>query len=399
MKNKINISILIGFFALLTSGCAIKWTEAIHHGNAVHTEFRDSVAIEIHKNLIIVPITIRGNNYRFLFDTGAPFSISNELQRDHIFKIISKGNIVDSDQNRKKVNWVKVDSIGIGNAIFVKQTAFVGDFEAHPILRCLGIDGIIGSNLIRHSNWKIDQQNNSLSLSKIFKRDFSKDYIMIPFKTDYQYNIFIDLNIGQAKTKNMLVDYGSNGSIALNNAIFSSLKDENVIGETFLEKGIKQSGIIGKPVDLFREITYTDAVRMDNLQLKNVKIQTGSTVSIGNELLSRFQVTVDWNHKKLYLIKFEETKERLGFAGFSLGYSTEKGIYVQSVIEQSDAYNKGIRTNMKVVKLDHLDFESSHDYCDYINHEIGGSIYLQLIDSTDKKIEYLIQRTTLINNY
>ncbi|WP_297093444.1 aspartyl protease family protein [uncultured Draconibacterium sp.] len=381
--------LLAGILILLFSACSVKWTEAIRYGSVAQHEIKETVDIDIQKRLIILPVTLNGKEYRFLFDTGAPFCISGELQEENNFKIISKGKIVDSDKNKKQVDWAQVDSVFVGDVLFLNQTAFVGDFEANPIMKCLEIDGIIGSNFIRHCNWMIDQENNTLSLLS----SINENGIVIPFNTDHQYNIFIDVNFGRARVKNILVDYGSNGSVALSNEIFTTFTNKNIIDAEFSERGIKQSGIIGESVELKRKLTFSDSVRIDNLELKNVLIQTGETVSVGNQLLSRFQLTIDWNNKNLYLTKPEKEATRIGLAGFRLGSSTDKGIYVQSVIEESNAYKSGIRPNMKVIKIDSLDFENGNDFCDYVEYDLKDEIYMQLIDSEGKKLDYYFNKT------
>ena len=388
----------------VTQSCAVKWTDAIQYGSVTKASNIESVNIEIRNKLIVVPITIQGKEYRFLFDTGAPLSISEELQENTNFKTLSKGNIVDSDYNRKKVKWVQVDSINIGNVSFKNQTAFVGDFDANPIMSCLGIDGIIGSNLIRQYNWTIDQEKHSLSLSSKIGTDTRKESFVLPFKTDNQYNIYLDINIGKSSIKNVLVDYGSNGSIALSNEIFNILQENNIVNKTFIEKGINQSGIIGKPVELNRQVSYSDSVRINNLSFKNVMLRTGKTVSLGNDFLSRFKLTIDWNNKNLYLIKLCKETDKAVTAGFRIGYKLEKGIYVQSVMEKSDAYNKGVRPNMEVVKIDSLDFKNGSEFCDYVDHRLKNQIFLELINSKGKTIKYQIEKTILkktntINGY
>ena len=395
MRNIHKILVLTCLIFIVSQGCSVKWTEVIKYGSVSNKNTTEVVDIEIRKKLIIVPINIGGKEYRFLFDTGAPFSISKQLQKENRFKIVSSGNIIDSDHNRKKVSWVKVDSISIGKVLFSNQTAFVGDFESNPLIKCLEIDGIIGSNLIRHYNWTIDQEQNYLSLSSIIENNTVQESFVIPFKTDHQYNIFIDINIGKSSIKNVLVDYGSNGSIALSNEIFTLLQEKNIVSKTFIENGINQSGIIGKPVELNRKISYSDSVRISNLSINNVMIRTGKTVSIGNDFLSRFKVTIDWNNKNLYLLKSGKATDKSSTAGFRIGYTVEKGIYIQTVMEKSDAYDKGIRPNMKVVKIDSLDFRNGNDFCDYVDHRLNNQIFLELINAKGETIEYQIEKTKL----
>ncbi len=393
IRNKLNTLFLAGILFLGFSRCSIKWTEAIQSGSVSQHGIKETVNIEIQKSLIILPVTINGTRYRFLFDTGAPFSISNKIQKENNFKIISKGKIVDSDKNKKKVNWSQIDSVFISDVLFLNQTAFVGDFEANPIMKCLEIDGIIGSNLIRNCNWMIDQENKTLSIFSSIDEKANENCIVIPFNTDYQYNIFIDINFGQAKVNNILVDYGSNGSIALSNEIFTILTNRSIINGEFLEKGITQSGIIGETVELERKLTFSDSVRINDLELKNVLVKTGETVAIGNHLLSRFQVTIDWDNKNLYLTKPKKDANRIGLPGFRLGFSSEKGIYVQSVIEESNAYKIGIRSNMKVIKIDSLDFENGNDFCDYVEYDLKDEIFIQLTDSKGEKQDYYFKKT------
>lgn len=384
--------IFVGIIFFIQSGCSVKWTEAIQYGRVYQSDFNETVNLEIRNNLIFVPITINATEYLFLLDSGAPFSISEELQNEHAFKKLSNGNIIDSDHNRKKVSWVQVDSLHIGNIEFINQTAFVGNFNTNPILNCLGIDGIIGSNLMRHCNWTIDQEQKKLSLSNTIDKKSIEKSITIPFRTDHQYNIFLNINFGQALVKNVLLDYGANGSVTLNEEIFATLKEKGIIGETFLEKGVQQTGIIGKPIDINQEITRLDSVRIINQQLDNVDIKTGKTVSIGNKVLLRFIVTIDWKNKNLYLTETEFKDDFNPSYGYKIGYTYEKGMYIQSVIENSNAQKLGVMPNMQVAKIDTLDFENGNDFCDYLKLNLGETVFLELIDSKGQRKKTIIPR-------
>ena len=80
--------------------------------------FSKSVQTEVKLGLHIVPIELRGKTYRFLFDTGAPTSISEVVQKELQYKVIDRGHIVDSDKNKIRVNYVRVDSILIEDVKF-----------------------------------------------------------------------------------------------------------------------------------------------------------------------------------------------------------------------------------------------------------------------------------------
>lgn len=389
--------LLLGAVFIFYSSCSVNWTRAIQYGEVDRQNFDETVDIHIQEGLIFVAVTIGGEEYKFLFDTGAPLSISHQLQKKYSYKVISKGNIVDSDQNRKQVSWVQIDSVEIGDVAFLNQSAFVGDFSANPTLECLNIDGIIGSNLMRQCNWTIDQDGRQLRLSDTIDPSTEERSITLPFVTDNQYNMFVNIGIGTSTVRNLLVDYGSNGSIAVNDEIFSKLKERKTFGEIYLEEGVKQSGIVGKPIALNRKITWLDSISVHDQPLYNVVLRTGKKDLVGNKILSRFLVTIDWTTKSLHLMTRRPINAEEGSFGFRIGFTKAKGVYIQSVIESSDAHKKGVRPDMLVAKVDALDFESGDDLCDFMRLDSDDSISLELIDSNGQRQTYIIERTRFMH--
>ena len=395
MRNQFSLSLFTGLIILVFCSCSSHWTKAIRNGRIVQNQFEETVDFEVQKGLIFTNVLINGKKYRFLFDSGAPFSVSEELQEEFSFKKVSTGNIVDSDHNRKKITWVKVGSAQIGNVSFVNQTALVVDLKANPILECLHFDGIIGSNLMRHCNWTIDQEKNQLRLSSSVHQDSTDNHIKIPFDSDVQYNILLQMNMGRASVKKMKVDYGSNGAIALKENVFSILKDKGIIDNTFTINGSKQSGVIGKPVKYKHEITISDSVSLNNFHLDNVEVKSSKSALIGNKVLSRFIVTIDWNNRNLYLTPRETIPSSTSSFGIQIGFTDKKGTYIQSVIENSKAYHQGLRPEMKVVRLDQLDFKKKNDYCDYVFYQHRETLFLEVIDLAGEKKEFQIEKTQL----
>lgn len=393
MKKRICIFSCLWILLIIHISCSVNWTTAIGYGKVGRTDFYEKIDIEIENGLIFVPVRIGGNEYRFLFDSGAPFSISKELQNTFKYKVISKGHIVDSDNNRKKVNYVQVDTIRIGGIPFINQTAFEGDFSSNPILECLQVDGIIGSNLMRYSNWTVDQNLRKITLSNTVSQETQKESIVVPFQSDSQYNILVSLGIGASTVKSLTVDYGSNGAVDLPNDVFSILKRRKVIDKIYLEKGSQQSGIIGESVILNREIAFIDSVKMNGLKIEDIELRTSSSGLIGNKVLSRYIVTIDWSNRKLYFKNNNFKIDTHKTFGLSLGCSATGIIYVQSVIENSDAFNKGIVPGMQVLKFNLLDFSEGYNFCDYLSQvNVSEKIIIELVGSEGLRTIIKIQK-------
>jgi hypothetical protein len=379
------------------SACSPSWTEAIKKGKIGKDAFHETVITKVENGLIFVPVVIRGKTYKFLFDSGALFSVSKKLQKALNFKVITTGNIVDSDNNKTSVNYVKVDTTYIGAIPFIDQTAFVADFEANPILKCLEIDGIIGSNLIRFCNWEIDYQNKQIVLINTDSPIIKSKSEIVPFNTDRQYNILVDLKIGDATVKNMKIDYGSNQSISFPQNIFNTLKEKEEIKEAYIEIGKKQSGIVGKAINLNREITVLDSLKFQNLKLNNVQVQTGSSALIGKDILSRMVVTINWKDLTLIMQLADSVQIDNRTLGFTMGYSEDNKVYVQSVIESSTAFKKGVKSGMQVLKLDSLNFVEQHTFCDFVDYanQQRNDVNLELLDDSGNIKEFYFEKEFL----
>jgi len=357
----------VTFLIVLFVGCSPKWQDVIQYGSIDKEDFHEILKVELRHGLIIVPIKLKGKTYRFLFDSGAPQSISEELQEEFNFKVVSSGNIKDTDNHRLKVNYVSVDTLHIGSIPFLDQTAFVTSFKSSPMISCLKLDGIIGSNLMRYCNWKIDYAKAELHLSNTTQALLKESSIKIPFRPDQQYDINIDLKIGSHTLQNLKVDYGSNGSLSLPNHVFNTLKQKQHF-ETFRESGTKQSGLFGKPTDLTREIAYADTLIIGNIEIHNVEFRSGGSGLIGHKILSRFIIIIDWENKFLFLEPVSSSENINDNFGFKAGYTLEKGIYIQSVTEFSDAALKGVIPDMKILRVDELDFTQNQTFCDFVNY-------------------------------
>jgi hypothetical protein len=359
---------LLGSIIFTLQACSPSWSEVIQYGNTSEENFSESIPFTEETGLIILPVTIRGKNYRFILDSGAPTSISHEIQKELSFKKLFNKHIRDSEGHRKKVAYVNIDALELGDISFEKQTAFVGDFTSNPVIECLKIDGIIGSNTMRICNWIINSSERELSFFNSEIDTTGKNYFSSPFQIDHQYDILVDLRIGRSKVKNIKVDYGSNGSLSLPESAFSKLKEANILSNTHSVTGQSQTGFLGEVRALDYEISYADSIYLGNCLFEDVKIKSKGKGLLGNQLLGDYVVSIDWRNQQLYFEKNPDIIRSSATFGFSLGLNrSENYVYVQSVIEESTAYKKGIRPLMKVSQIDSIAFDNEDSYCNYVN--------------------------------
>lgn len=397
MPGKLKQLLLFTFIFFLLYSCS-SWQKTIQYGSLQNETFEEAVGIEVINGLIVMPVVINGKTYRFLFDSGAPLSISDKLQDQFEYKTVSKGHMVDSDKNRVKIIYVQVDTISIGDVPFVDQTALVINFEGNPFIACLGLDGIIGSNLMRFCNWEINYQDSLISFSNASISEKPDSAIAIPFTSDNQYDIQLDLHFGESTISNMKVDYGSNGSISLSKNDFNDLKEKGTFGDIFNETGTDQSGIIGDPINIKNQITIKDTIKIGDLILDNVWIGTGKSKLIGKKILSRYVVTIDWEHKQLYLAAVDSADKSQETYGIGIGLTDDNKFIVRSVIENSTAYQKGIKPNMQIIKIDSLDFTTTHTLCDYVHftNKESNKIDLLLKDNNGELKQVVLEKKLLM---
>ena len=215
-----NLKLTFTLTLLILFSCSRSWTTVIKYGSTEKEAYVDSTEIAVKLGLMIVPVEINGKRYDFLFDSGAPTSISESLSDELQLKQISNGKFIDSDNNKAALRFVSLKELKIGNRTFYDQTAFIADFAANPNIECLGIDGIVGSNTQRFCNWIVDMPSKKIHFSNQEFLFDSAAYSSVPFSSDRQFDMNINVRTDSAKITNIKIDYGSNGGITLPPSFF-----------------------------------------------------------------------------------------------------------------------------------------------------------------------------------
>jgi len=306
IKNTIyKVYFLIGVFFIGFTLSVSSQNDLLKKGAVNAKNYFEEIVFEFQKNKIIIPVTIEGKTYRFLLDTGAPNIISSELYKAIQPKQIETISTRDANGKKQNLDIVSLNSIHIGAVEFINTAALVYDLNGSDIFRCFGIDGFIGSNLLRHSIIQIDSEKKLLTLTDsrkklgLKKKDASKMKLVGSQSSPY---VWITVKGKEKGNEHVLIDTGMGGLYDLSKNNYSIFKGKNIFNEIGQSDGASS-------VSLFGEVPINNQLRvhLPKLVVNNFEIQNCITHTtkdnnsrIGAEILDYGIMTIDFKNKRFY---------------------------------------------------------------------------------------------------
>ena len=294
-------SYVIIFLTALICGCTVFHENRLQLQTKINHFRTEVIPFSYVKKLIVVEATANSQTRRkFIFDTGA-FQSKIEYRLSEQLKLKKEYSRVNGTAQgiSKRIHITSIDSIKLSSATYYEVGAGILHYSPDSYSQCVAESGIIGSNLIKLSNWKIDYKNQLLTLSEkpIHPRKSAKT-IPIKFKTTYLSGVpLIDLNFEGQVIKDVIIDLGYNGGIMVPKKYASAFP----LSET--EKVVDQStaGIFGSNRDDI-DIKYLNLNLGDRTIRIPVKFSTRDKALIGNDFLEHFTIYLDYQNE---VINFE----------------------------------------------------------------------------------------------
>ena len=352
--------ILSTFF--LATGCT-SISKLYNSGSVEPGEFYGRTTYETVFDLIIIPVEINGKRYRFLYDTGAPMVISEELRDKLELNSINQGNVSDSQGKRNKLDYVWLDKLTIGGVDFLKTGSLVADLTQAPEINCLQIDGILGANLMKLAVWKIDNKNKRMyfASSKEKLNIPESDRLVISFATKRTFTPVVDLTVNDSTSiKRVTFDTGYGGYLSLSGNYFDST-------QTVSEKsyGYSSTGLYGSSFDTVLKVKTKMSISDFSQQAPVVYSAAKGKNLLGMDFLNQFDVVLDWNTKTVELYPTELKAPKLKTFGVTPKWNEDK-LIVGTVSKGSLAEKDGVVVGDVIVKLNRWNFREPHldMYCD-----------------------------------
>ena len=357
------LRILLALFAsTLLTGCYTKSSVYLFNlGDGPEEVYHDSVAFTRVARLIIMPVTINGETYRFLYDTGAPMVVSPELAEKLNMKRVARKHVNDSQGKREKLDYVRINNFTLGNKTFNNLTAIVADLKRAPAINCLDIDGIIGANMMRFAIWEIDFVKEVLYFTNDFT-GFTPDSLahVLPFKTKATGTPVVTLVIDGDTLTDITFDTGSAGALSVYKR---RLKKGKVEAEK-VSYGYHSQGLFGSTADtnylLHGSIGFGESV----LPLAVLTLETTRAKDLlGQRFFQDYRVVLNWQEKKAYLTPIKQPGP-VSTLAISPHFVGDK-IYVGTLTFGSLADSLGVKPGDEIVQINDMNLETAaiEDYC------------------------------------
>lgn len=278
------------------------------------------------------------------------------------------------------MNLAKLSNIKIAGIDFNNTATVITDLKKQ--FPCLEIDGLIGSNIMKHAVWQIDNESKKIIITNtVHKIDTTNYNQIINFTTNKQGNPYVNISLGNQIIET-LVDLGNNANINIENKYRRNIEKSNIKNEISFN-GNSAVGIFKEKADKFSVVTHTKIkkLQMDGLEFNNKIITfTKGDSKIGTSFFKNYNYIIDYNSKKLYLQKLpgEKNDQYISY-GFGRVYEDNK-VIISELLQNSEA-SKKLKLGDQIITFNGKDWSNltQNEWCNiYKNLEWPNILKLKI---------------------
>ncbi|MCT4216562.1 aspartyl protease family protein [Elizabethkingia anophelis] len=316
------------------------------YGSIYPKTHNENISFELVANHIFVYVNIEGNKYRFLVDTGAPTSISKNVKGN--FELVLKDEITDASGNKENISYVSIPELRLGNLIYKNFVALKGDIE---IFNSLGIDGILGANLICKSIWDFNIGNNIITVSDQINKMTIKDFRKLKTKILNTGTPTLSMTyFNKEKEKNIYFDTGYNGLFYLCRSVFEKLLNKNLIKEYIEGNGVVSQNAFGNSEGKTYLLPLQMKIGKENIQPFLADVDYDDESNLGSEWLLAYRTILTKNRMYIKKYKDAELKRALVTKGINISHNGSD-LVVVFLWKNSSAQKKGIKIGDKILSI------------------------------------------------
>jgi predicted aspartyl protease len=325
---------------------------------------------EYKNGFIIVDVILGGFlPMKFIVDTGAENTILAKREIAEVLRLEfeKEFRIVGSDMTTELIAYVtRRVSIQVANLKSPYNDLLVLDEDYLHFEEFIGeeIYGILGSSFFRHFVVKINFIKEVITLSaKSSYKDPGRKYTEVPVSIrDHRPFIRADIKLHNDTIVNtlLLLDTGASLSLLLHNATHPELElpPNTIKGQVGMGLGGFLEGYLGRVRALTLggyEFNNVLTNYQDILTLQDTSYLRGRNGVIGNDILSRFIVVIDYPGERLFIRPQRKWDrgfkyDRSGISVIATGVNLNK-FSINHIIEGSPADICGLQSGDQIVKV------------------------------------------------
>ena len=348
---------------LLFWNCGLQAQNHLNEGRVVQNTFHDTIPFEFIQGKMVVALEIGGKLRKFILDTGAPCAVFEHLQQEIGAKITYRDSLKDASGGISELDRIKIKSFKFGQIEFRNIPAVVMREQTGSMLKCWGIDGLIGSNALRNCILQIDLKAKRLILSSDpDKLDLSNSATVPLHLDDNQSNPFLELTLSEDHVIPALVDTGDEDA-------FSISKEDSAIP---LERQTARLINVGhgkmiisltesQQEQWFRLFSY-DTLTIGTTHFLNFTSIPGAEQDhsyVGIGLGAYGIITLDYLNKQFHFQSYD--KKIIEGEKYSVGYGlfiypAEDHYVIGNVWNDSPAGRLGLKSGYKIWSIEGVDF-------------------------------------------
>ncbi|HFK5529343.1 TPA: aspartyl protease family protein [Elizabethkingia anophelis] len=346
---------------------------------------------------IKLPVENQKDSLLFFFDTGAATTLLDKnIAKKYNLKAKYKTEV--SGAGGKKIYDVLTNQkIFLDRNHSIDSTNIVlDDLSRLNALFEEKFDGIIGAAILKKYLTKIDFESHTINLYKFDEFSDYTGYEKLPFEFYSgipKLPITFELKNREKFSGDILFDSGAGLSLFVNtpykekNKLLDKIDKKitfasnNLSNKTNYEKGLIKSITLGNTT--FENKNLDISLASDKEGVSSAEDILGI---LGSEIIYRFNIILDYKNKNIYLKpnylfhkNFEESVSPV-----SLKYSDDrKEIIISNVLQNTDAYKKGLREGQRMISINNIQNKNIHFYSQILKQK-NKKVLIKYTDSDNK---------------
>ncbi|MEO9869111.1 aspartyl protease family protein [Ekhidna sp.] len=323
-----------------------------------------TMPFEMHNSHIILKFKdATGVDRSFVFDTGAECTVFDAKLAEKIGLKPDGQVTVTGVSGRRSLGYVLNQSLFLSKEISLNNIHFILSDLLHIDQ---SYDGIIGYDLLQKYIVKIDYINQELAFfERVQETDIMEHKpIAFQFYNDTkipQFNVSMTLENNEKFEGNVLFDTGA----GLTMRVGKPFAEKNGLIEK-IGKTVTTSGW-GLNTNADHMLATIKSIEIDTFNLGSMVVEISTADSgvfsegdylglVGNLISSRFDIIIDYKHMMIYLKPNEHYHNPFHFpvSGIELK-EVETEIVVSSIVEESLAYQMGLRQDDRILSINESD--------------------------------------------